>query len=47
MLFTAKGELSVKCVSGISLLSFPIANTGDAGGYCDRENWSVTQIPAP
>lgn len=47
MLFTAEGELNVKSVSGVSPLSFPAASTGDAEGYCDRENRSVTQIPAP
>lgn len=31
----------------VSPLSFPITSTDNAGGYCDRENWSVTQIPAP
>lgn len=47
MLFTEKEELRVKSVPGVSPRSFPIASTGNTGGYSDRENWSVTQIPAP
>lgn len=34
-------------MSGVSPLSFPVASMGSAGGYWDRESWSMTPIPAP